>query len=184
MIAGCPRRAAKEALANAIEGTATLAGIFSSLRMFSEDGTCPLDSMMTVMNRLLYEQDSKLKHLQMMQIAERKAEQLVARSKARSGTHLEPLQYKEGRIMDMYKPFTNTLNAFNRARRNLQLTVEYIEEQFKMLYESERSGLKSIYDRIDTHLSDAHDDICALSAMILKHKAAEIASADLKDIKL
>ena len=179
-------------MANAIEGTATLAGIFSSLRMFSEDGTCPLDSrimsacdsMMTVMNRLLYEQDSKLKHLQMMQIAERKAEQLVARSKARSGTHLEPLQYKEGRIMDMYKPFTNTLNAFNRARRNLQLTVEYIEEQFKMLYESERSGLKSIYDRIDTHLSDAHDDICALSAMILKHKAAEIASADLKDIKL
>ncbi len=90
-------RAAKEALANAIEGTATLAGIFSSLRMFSEDGTCPLDSrimsdcdsMMTVMNRLLYEQDSKLKHLQMMQIAERKAEQLVARSKASSGAHIE-----------------------------------------------------------------------------------------------
>lgn len=33
--------------------------------------------------------------------------------------------------MDMYKSFTNTLNAFNRARRNLQLTVEDIEAQFK-----------------------------------------------------
>lgn len=86
--------------------------------------------------------------------------------------------------MDMYKSFTYTLNAFNRARRNLQLTVEDIEAQFKMLPESEQSRLKSIYDRIDTHLSDAHGDICALSALILKYKSAEIASIALKDIEL
>jgi hypothetical protein len=90
-------RAAKEALANAIEGTATLAGLFSSLRMIAEDGVCPLDSqimsecdsMMTVTNRLLYEQDSKLKHLQAMQIVERKAEMFVARAKDRSKVHVE-----------------------------------------------------------------------------------------------
>ncbi len=86
--------------------------------------------------------------------------------------------------MDMYQSFTFTLNAFSRARRNLQLTVKDIEVQFNMLPESEQSRLKSIYDRIDTHLSDAHGDICALSSLILKFKAAEIASAVSKDIKL
>lgn len=83
--------------------------------------------------------------------------------------------------MDMYKSFTITLNAFSRALHNLQLTVEDVDSQFKVLPENEQSELKSVYERIDMRLSDAHGDICALSSLILKHKAAEIASADLNN---
>lgn len=87
-------KAAKIALADAIEGTAVLAGVFETLKQISEDGICPLDAqimsecddMMTAMNRLLYDQQGRLKHLQAMQIVRCKSEQTAKRFASAAGT--------------------------------------------------------------------------------------------------
>lgn len=85
-------KAAKETLADAIEGTAVLAGVFETLKQISDEGVFPFDpqimgecdSMMTAMNRLLYEQESKLKHFQTMQKVRRQVKQTIAQAKTRS----------------------------------------------------------------------------------------------------
>lgn len=79
-------RAAKGYLGELIETAAGFAASFDAMRRISEDNGCPLDSqimeecesLMTTMNRLLYEQESLLKHRQMMQISYLKAERAVS----------------------------------------------------------------------------------------------------------
>lgn len=76
---------AKESLGELIEGSAMMAGILNALQTMASETGCPLDrqimdeceSLMTAMNRLLYEQESRLKHIQMMQISHEKAGRYV-----------------------------------------------------------------------------------------------------------
>lgn len=78
-------KVAKENLGDLIEGTAEIIGVFKALQQVAEDTGLPLDGqimndceqMFISINRLLYEQDSKIKHLQMMQIAAEKASRTV-----------------------------------------------------------------------------------------------------------
>ena len=80
-------KAAKESLGHLIEGTSEVVAVFKGLKQFAEEMGLPLDSqimsdceqMFITINRLMYEQDSKLKHLQMMQIAAEKADSTIGR---------------------------------------------------------------------------------------------------------
>lgn len=83
---------AKESLGELIEGSATMTGILTALQTMASETGCPLDrqimdeceSLMTTMNRLLYEQESRLKHLQMMQITQEKACRYVDAARKRN----------------------------------------------------------------------------------------------------
>lgn len=81
--------AAKQSLGELINGTAEIVGAFNYLRQVAAEMEMPLDSqimsdceqMFITINRLLYEQESKLKHRQMMQVAERKGIEHLRRQK-------------------------------------------------------------------------------------------------------
>ena len=83
--------AAKESLGKLINETASIVGIFKALQQVAAETGLPLDDqimsdceqMFITINRLMYEQQSKLKHLQMMQVAAEKASRGVANIKAR-----------------------------------------------------------------------------------------------------
>lgn len=83
--------AAKESLEKLINGTAEVVGVFKGLQQVAAETGLPLDAqimseceqMFIAINRLMYEQQSKLKHLQMMQVAAEKASRGVANIKAR-----------------------------------------------------------------------------------------------------
>lgn len=83
--------AAKESLGELINGTAEIVGIFKGLQQVAEETGLPLDSqimsdceqMFITINRLMYEQKSKLQHMQMMQVAAEKASRSVTEIKAR-----------------------------------------------------------------------------------------------------
>ena len=85
--------AAKESLGELINGTAEVVGVFKGLQQVAAETGLPLDDqimsdceqMFITINRLMYEQQSKLKHLQMMQVAAEKASRGVANIKARHG---------------------------------------------------------------------------------------------------
>lgn len=77
--------AAKESLGELIHGTAEIVGVFKGLQQVAEETGLPLDSqimsdceqMFITINRLMYEQRSKLQHLQMMQVAAEQATRTV-----------------------------------------------------------------------------------------------------------
>lgn len=81
--------AAKQSLGELINGTAEIVGAFNYLRQVASEMEMPLDDqimsdveqMFITINRLLYEQESKLKHRQMMQLAERKGIEHLRRQK-------------------------------------------------------------------------------------------------------
>ena len=81
--------AAKQSLGELINGTAEIVGAFNYLRQVATEMEMPLDDqimsdceqMFITINRLLYEQESKLKHRQMMQLAERKGIEHLRRQK-------------------------------------------------------------------------------------------------------
>lgn len=81
------RKFAKETVSNIIEGTAELVGIFEALRQGNAETGIGLDpqildeceSMFIAINRLMYEQESRLKHSQMMKIATEKGANYTAR---------------------------------------------------------------------------------------------------------
>ena len=83
--------AAKESLGKLINETAGIVGIFKALQQVAAETGLPLDSqimsdceqMFITINRLMYEQQSKLKHLQMMQVASEKASRTVADLRSR-----------------------------------------------------------------------------------------------------
>lgn len=83
--------AAKESLGELINGTAEVVGVFKALQQVAAETGMPLDSqimseceqMFIAINRLMYEQQSKLKHLQMMQVASEKASRTVADLRSR-----------------------------------------------------------------------------------------------------
>lgn len=67
-------KAAQECLGHLTEGTGAIVAEFKALQMIAEDTGLPLDGqimsdceqMFITINRLMYDQQSKLKHLQMM----------------------------------------------------------------------------------------------------------------------
>lgn len=67
-------KAAQECLGHLTEGTGAIVAEFKALQMIAEDTGLPLDGqimsdceqMFIAINRLMYDQQSKLKHLQMM----------------------------------------------------------------------------------------------------------------------
>ena len=80
-------RAAKENLGQIIEGTALLSGWLQTLTAIADEtGSPALDAsvlsdcnqMLVVINRLMYQEKSRLSHLQMMQIVSEKASMQVA----------------------------------------------------------------------------------------------------------
>lgn len=83
--------AAKESLGELINGTAEVVGVFKALQQVAAETGLPLDSqimsdceqMFITINRLMYEQQSKLKHLQMMQVAAEQASRTVADLRSR-----------------------------------------------------------------------------------------------------
>ena len=83
--------AAKESLGELINGTAEVVGVFKALQQVAAETGMPLDAqimseceqMFITINRLMYDQKSKLQHLQMMQVAAEKASRGVANIKAR-----------------------------------------------------------------------------------------------------
>ena len=83
--------AAKESLGELINGTAEIIGAFKGLQQAAGETGLPLDSrimseceqMFITINRLMYEQQSKLKHLQMMQVAAEQASRTVADLRSR-----------------------------------------------------------------------------------------------------
>lgn len=83
--------AAKESLGELINGTAEVVGVFKALQQVAAETGLPLDSqimsdceqMFITINRLMYEQQSKLKHLQMMQVASEKASRTVTGLRSR-----------------------------------------------------------------------------------------------------
>lgn len=83
--------AAKESLGELINGTAEVVGVFKALQQVAAETGLPLDDqimsdceqMFITINRLMYEQQSKLKHLQMMQVASEKASRTVADLRSR-----------------------------------------------------------------------------------------------------
>lgn len=83
--------AAKESLGELINGTAEVVGVFKALQQVAAETGLPLDAqimsdceqMFITINRLMYEQQSKLKHLQMMQVASEKASRTVAGLRSR-----------------------------------------------------------------------------------------------------
>ena len=80
-------KAAKESLGNLIDETGEIVAGFKALQEVAGITGLPLDGqimneceqMFITINRLLYEQQSKLKHLQMMKIATEKASQAASR---------------------------------------------------------------------------------------------------------
>ena len=66
--------AAKESLGELINGTAEVVGVFKALQQVTAETGLPLDDqimsdceqMFITINRLMYEQQSKIKHLEMM----------------------------------------------------------------------------------------------------------------------
>ena len=83
--------AAKESLGKLINETAGIVSIFKALQQVAAETGMPLDAqimseceqMFIAINRLMYEQQSKLKHLQMMQVASEKASRTVADLRSR-----------------------------------------------------------------------------------------------------
>lgn len=83
--------AAKESLGKLINETAGIVSIFKALQQVAAETGMPLDAqimsdceqMFITINRLMYEQQSKLKHLQMMQVASEKASRTVADLRSR-----------------------------------------------------------------------------------------------------
>ena len=83
--------AAKESLGELINGTAGIVGVFKALQQVAAETGLPLDDqimsdceqMFITINRLMYEQQSKLKHLQMMQVASEKASRTVTALRSR-----------------------------------------------------------------------------------------------------
>ena len=83
--------AAKESLGELINGTAEIIGAFKGLQLAAGETGLPLDSrimseceqMFITINRLMYEQQSKLKHLQMMQVAAEQASRTVSDLRSR-----------------------------------------------------------------------------------------------------
>ena len=83
--------AAKESLGELINGTAEVVGVFKALQQVAAETGLPLDDqimsdceqMFITINRLMYEQQSKLKHLQMMQVASEKASRTVTDLRSR-----------------------------------------------------------------------------------------------------
>ena len=83
--------AAKESLGELINGTAEVVGVFKALQQVAAETGLPLDDqimsdceqMFITINRLMYEQQSKLKHLQMMHVASEKASRTVADLRSR-----------------------------------------------------------------------------------------------------
>lgn len=86
------RKFAKETVGNIIEGTAELVGIFEALRQGNDEAKIGLDpqildeceSMFIAINRLMYEQESRLKHSQMMKIATEKGANYIASLRAKN----------------------------------------------------------------------------------------------------
>ena len=82
--------AAKKSLGELIEGTAGIVTMFEALQQVSGEFGIPLDGqimseceqMFIAINRLMYEQQSKLKHLQMMQVAAETASKTVEQVRA------------------------------------------------------------------------------------------------------
>ena len=78
--------AAKQSLGELINGTAEIVGAFKALQQVAEETGLPLDSqimndceqMFITINRLMYEQKSRLQHMQMMQVAAEKAGSAVS----------------------------------------------------------------------------------------------------------
>ncbi len=94
-------KAANESLGNLIEGTCEIVYAFKMLQQVAEDTGLPLDEqimgeceqMFISINRLLYEQQSKIKHLQMMKIAAEKASD--AMTEFRSMARKKPAKKQE-----------------------------------------------------------------------------------------
>ena len=82
--------AAKKSLGELIEETAGIVTMFEALQQVSGELGIPLDGqimseceqMFIAINRLLYDQQSKLKHLQMMQVAAETASKTVEQVRA------------------------------------------------------------------------------------------------------
>ena len=82
--------AAKKSLGELIEGTAEMVTMFEAVQQVSGELGIPLDvqilneceQMFIAINRLLYDQQSKLKHLQMMQVAAETASKTVEQVRA------------------------------------------------------------------------------------------------------
>ena len=78
--------AVKKSLRELISETAGIVGIFKAMQQVAAETGLPLDDqimsdceqMFITINRLMYEQQSKLKHLQMMQVASEKTNQTMA----------------------------------------------------------------------------------------------------------
>lgn len=105
--------AAKQSLGELINGTAELFGAFKALQQVAEETGMPLDSqimndceqMFITINRLMYEQKSRLQHMQMMQVAAEKAGSAVSSMRRgghplsrRPNPHCSTRLSKEGRI--------------------------------------------------------------------------------------
>ena len=83
-------KAAKNSLGTLIEESAEMVARFEALSQTAEELGLPLDSqilneceqMFIAINRLMYEQQSKLKHLQMMQVAAETASKTVEQVRA------------------------------------------------------------------------------------------------------
>ena len=78
---------AKEVVRSLQEQTAEMEGALAVLDLMNDGGKGPFDKkiihecseLMTVFNRLMHEQEAKLRHIQMMQIADAKAQQQFSR---------------------------------------------------------------------------------------------------------
>lgn len=78
---------AKEVVRSLQEQTAEMEGALAVLDLMNDGGKGPFDKkiihecseLMTVFNRLMHEQEAKLRHIQMMQIADAKAQQQFCR---------------------------------------------------------------------------------------------------------
>lgn len=90
--------AAKNSCTQLIESTAEMVGILDFLREVSEDTGMPLDEdvlfeceqMFITINRLLYEQQSRIKHKEMMQTATQKAEALFTKLSRKGSAQTAP----------------------------------------------------------------------------------------------
>lgn len=91
---------AREALADALEGTEALAFVFQTLRQISEEGVFPFDiqtmdecdAMVMAMNRLLYAQNGQLDHIEAMQGVKTQVSDFIAKSKAKAKAARKPRQ--------------------------------------------------------------------------------------------
>ncbi len=96
-------RAAKESLGELIESTAAVAGWFQLLYDITDDAKEPLldkqvlsecSQMFITVNRLLYQEESRLKHLQMMRIVSEKADKSFRELRADTKTQ-DPVLFNQ-----------------------------------------------------------------------------------------